>query len=143
MLAGISGGCSGSIMYTTATSVHGGTYFGGAAPSFGGPRASKVTLTLRPNPDPIHLTRILHLALTLQPEPEPEPKPEPVPESGPNPNPNLNQDGPLQGAEARAAAAAGAAKRVTFTGVASLEELRRSHKQRRSSLAQVPACPLC
>lgn len=89
VLAGISGGCSGSIMCTTATSVHGGTYFGGAAPSFGGPRASK--------------------------------------------------DGPLQGAEARAAAAAGAAKPVTFTGVASLEELRRSHKQRRSSLAQKEA----
>ena len=81
MLAGISGGCSGSIMCTTATSVHGGTYFGGAAPSFGGPRASKVTPTFRPSPDPIHLTRILHLTLTLQSKPEPKPKPEtePVP----------------------------------------------------------------
>ena len=32
-----------------------------------------------------------------------------------------------------------AAKRVTFTGVPCLEELRRGHKQQRSSLAQVPS----
>ena len=44
-----------------------------------------------------------------------------------------------QAGRAQAGVHVEAAKRVTFTGVPCLEELRRGHKQQRSSLAQVPS----